>query len=97
MNKNRRPEKLSDIMGSFLAKEGYLASCREAEVISKWPSIVGDRIASVSNCTDVQDGKLYVRVPSASWRQELSFMKEHILDVIKQKTRCKTLKNIVFY
>ncbi len=95
--KKQTPQKLGDILSSVLAKRGYLVSGYEAEIKQQWPSLVGERIAEVSECTEMRDDVLYVRVSAASWRQELSFLKKEILKKIKEKTRCKSIRDIIFY
>jgi predicted nucleic acid-binding Zn ribbon protein len=92
-----RPQKVGQILENILSERGYLVPCREWQVVYDWPRLVGERIASVSKCERVEDGILYVRVSSACWRQEIIFIKEEILKVIKNETDCKTIKDIVFY
>ncbi len=93
----RKPQQLGTILNSFLADKGFLTACKEAEVIGKWPEIVGERLSEVCSCEDVREGIVFVRVPSAAWRQEISFLKKQLLKKIYQTCRCKTIKDIVFY
>lgn len=95
--KKRMPHKLGNIINSVLSERGYLIPCLEAEILVKWPSIVGERIAQVTECNDVRDGVVYVHVFSSSWRQEISFLKKEIIAKIKKETRCKTINDIIFY
>jgi predicted nucleic acid-binding Zn ribbon protein len=97
MSKKREPIRLGSVMGDLLRERGYLTPCREAEVLHLWPQIVGEKLASMTECTRVENGTLFVRVFSSSWRQEISFMKEHIIERIKRETRCKTITEIVFH
>lgn len=90
------PEKIGDLVQSFLSKKGYLSSCKENEVINSWNEIVGEDIAVISSCIKVENGTLFVEVSSSAWRQELSFLKREILNKIKNCTECKTISNIVF-
>ena len=90
------PEKLSSVLSTYLSSRGYLSSCREYDVINHWKDIVGDSVASVSFCEGVENGVLYVKVKTSSWRQELSFVKNEILHKIVIKTDCKSIKEIVF-
>jgi predicted nucleic acid-binding Zn ribbon protein len=90
------PEKIGNIIQSFLSEKGYLASCKENEVINVWSEIVGESIAEVSTCIKVENGTLFVEVKSSAWRQELSYLKKEILKKIQSCTECKTISNIVF-
>jgi len=84
-------------MQSVLSERGYLTPCFEADVMQKWHAIVGEKISEVTECSEVREGIIYVRVSSASWRQELSFLKKEIIEKIKEKTRCNTIKDIIFF
>ena len=95
--KKSKPQKLGEIIESVLSERGYLKASREAEIIPQWPKIVGERIAQATECTEVKEGVLYVRVSSASWRNELSFFKEKIIGMIRAQTKCGTIRDIVFY
>jgi predicted nucleic acid-binding Zn ribbon protein len=97
MSNPRRPEKLASVLGDMLSRQGYLRACREAELVSHWHEYVGDKIASVTTCTESSDGVLYVKVHSAPWRQELSFLKQSILSALRKKSDCATIRDIVFY
>ncbi len=96
MTKQREPEKIKGLLESVLNRRGYLTACREAEITINWTRIVGERLAQVAECKGVDNGILYIRVPSSAWRQELSFMEKHILESIRKNTQCTSVKRIVF-
>ena len=91
------PEKVSGVLKTVLSERGYLSFCYENDVVENWKDIVGKKISEVTVCVRVENGILYVRVPSSSWRQELIFFKREILQKIKKKTKCKTISDIKFY
>jgi len=95
MNRYRTPQKIGTVVEALLARHGYLAVCREHEVIRRWPEIAGAAIARVSVCTAVENGTARVRVCSAAWRQELSYMKTALLANIRGISESVT--DIVFY
>ena len=97
MSRIKAPEAIGAIIETMLEQRGYLSPCRELEVVRSWPKIVGDRIAGVTECSRVDNGVLYVRVASASWRQEISYIKSHILGTIRKETPCNSIRDIVFY
>jgi len=97
MIKKSVPEKIDSILTKVLSQKGYLNACREADVVSKWSLIVGEHFASHAQCTRVDNGVLFVKVPSSSWRNEISFLKDTILKAIKEKTDCRSIHNVVFY
>lgn len=91
------PQKIGPIIRTILTKHGYFEKCLDTEILVKWPSLVGERIASVTTCTKVKDGIVYVRVANASWRHEISFLKPTILEKIKTGTKSTTIKDIIFF
>ena len=97
MNKLTPPEKIGTIVDELLSERGYLVQCKELGVVRAWPSIVGDQLAKVTECTRADQGVLFVRVSSAAWRQEISFMKQLLLSKIRMETSCTTITDIVFY
>jgi predicted nucleic acid-binding Zn ribbon protein len=97
MSKQSMPEKIGTIIESVLNERGYLTVCRELAVVRAWPSIVGETLSAMAQCTRVEQGILYVRVASAPWRQEIVFMKQQLLLKIRSQTGCVTIRDIVFY
>jgi predicted nucleic acid-binding Zn ribbon protein len=94
MNK-RKPESIGAILESVLLQGGYLTACREQEVVQQWPTLVGEAVAAVTQCSRVENGIVYVRVSTAPWRQELSYMKGALLKKIR--SQCETIREIVLY
>jgi predicted nucleic acid-binding Zn ribbon protein len=90
------PEKLNSILNYFLSARGYLSYCKENSVVDHWSEIVGESLSAVTRCENVEDGILYVKVQSAAWRQELSFLKKEILSRIPPITNCHSITDIVF-
>lgn len=97
MNKYNPPEKIEFILDEFLSERGYLSVCKEYDVISQWASIVGEKIASISECGRIDNGVLYVKVYSASWRNEIVYLKKEIIEKIELLTGCTIIKEIIFY
>jgi hypothetical protein len=97
VNRKKAPEPIGSIINAVLGERGYLAPCREFDVMRRWPGIVGEKVAGVTECSRIDNGILYVRVSSAPWRQEISFMKHQILMAIKKETACTSIRDIVFF
>jgi len=96
MNRSIQISKISSIIDHVLSSNGYLSIVFEGQISIKWRSIVGEKLAEVSECRGVENGILYVRVESSAWRQEMSFLKELIVQKIHEQTRCRSVRDIVF-
>ena len=91
------PQSIGDVLGLFLKESGYDTAFKEWEVVANWNQIVTGRIAEVTECDSVKNGVLHVRVESATWRQELTHLKDPIKAAIVRVTGCETIKDISFY
>jgi len=95
--KKKVPENVGSILDSILLERGYYAICKEYEIMAKWDAIVGPRLAKVTECSNIDEGILYVKVASAPWRQELIYLKGQLFSRIQKETGCTTIKDIVFH
>jgi predicted nucleic acid-binding Zn ribbon protein len=91
------PQKVGIILEEVLSQKGYYSICKELSIAREWPSIVDPAFAAATTCDKIENGILYVKVHTAPWRQEASYMKEKIISKIRQEFRCSTIKDIVFY
>ncbi len=99
MSKGGPPAKIDSFIDAILEMRlpGFRAVCKEWEVVDRWHEIVIGRVAEVTECSGVENGVLQVRVASASWRQDLTYLKEDIKAAIRRVTGCETIRDIVFY
>lgn len=95
--KKEAPQRLGEIVNDVLAERGYISSTLEVKFCKIWPEIVGERIARVTECSELKDDVLYVRVHSSAWRQEISFFKREILIKINKHIQESAIKDIHFY
>lgn len=93
----KSPERIGGLIDSILSEKGYLTACKEWDVVAKWNEIVGEKIASVTECTRMENGRLYVKVSSSSWRNEIVYLKDEVVKKIKKDTGCNSLIDIIFY
>jgi predicted nucleic acid-binding Zn ribbon protein len=67
-----------------------------AHVITSWEKIMGSPIAKRTSTIYFQDKKLFVKLTSAPLKQELSFSKSKILQMINADLGEKFVEDIVF-
>lgn len=91
------PSAVGSILNAFLKRMGYDVAFKEHEVVENWAAIVGPRIAGMTVCEKSEKGVLSVKVRSAAWRQELTYMKDVIKESIVRETGCETIKDILFH
>lgn len=93
--KKKRPEKLSDVMGSLLKRSGLSDRVKQASVIPEWRSLVGPQIAKVTEPLSVTtQGTLFVAVTTNAWMTELSLMEPELLRRLNESTGKLAIKRI---
>ena len=62
---------VADALHAALAEYGLEKGMKEQEVFLRWEEIVGKAIANNAHPTRLDQGRLWIRVNNAGWRQEL--------------------------
>ena len=93
--KRRKPEPLSNVLGSFLKASKLDERVEAAQVVPEWESLVGKQIAKVTKPISVtRDGTLFVAVKTNGWMTELSLMEPQILRALNAKAGRVRVKKI---
>jgi predicted nucleic acid-binding Zn ribbon protein len=99
VNRGGPPAKFGSVIDALLERwlPGFHIVCKEWEVVDRWHEIVIGRVAEVTECSGVENGVLQVKVASASWRNDLTYLKDDIKAAIWRVTGCDTIRDIMFY
>jgi predicted nucleic acid-binding Zn ribbon protein len=89
-------EPIESVIGRVLGTGRLGRSAHVAELWSGWREIVGEIAADHCSPEKIENGKLYVKVDSPVWRQQLDLLKEEIKGKIDQKIKNCEIKKIVF-
>jgi predicted nucleic acid-binding Zn ribbon protein len=87
---------LHQALHSLLRSWGIDGKIRERQTVDFWSQIVGSRIAEETESLRVENGKIFVRVRSSSWKTELVFMKPDIIKRLNQAVGSNVIKDIIF-
>jgi|SRR5215470_15146906 len=69
----------------------------DLEVLQKlWPSLVGEKLASVTAVTAVQGSRVVINVPDKIWRQQLNQMRSQLLAKMNEPWATPWIKEIAF-
>ena len=88
-------QSLRQILGRLTKTYNIEKSINQHRAINIWKDIVGKRIAEVSKPTGIKNGKLHVHVNSSTWRNELMFHRERIIQNLNEKLGDGTIQEIV--
>ena len=87
MSKRRpKPQKLGDVLASYLSESGLAERVEQAGVIPEWADLVGPQIATVTEPLAIsRDGTLFVAVRTNAWMNELSLLEPQLLAAVNAK------------
>ncbi len=69
---------------------------KQGQVLDVWYEVVGQKVAKKTEPIKIEHGKLFVRVTSPSWRNELQFYKRQIIHDLNEQVGEQIVKEIVF-
>ncbi len=94
----RRTEKhIRDSLLAFLKSIGLRDHFEENLAIAFWNTTVGKQIAEHTDPQKVTQGILFVKVDNDVWRNELTYMKNEIIQKLNRKIGKKVIQEIKFY
>lgn len=87
---------LSDVLKLVLKDMGLEDKVNEARMVEALPEILGPAIFKRIDKAYIHDRKLFIRVKSAVVRNELSYLKEAMLDRLREVGGEDMLVDIIF-
>lgn len=88
-------ESLGSILWKTLHELGIDQPVKRAEALRVWPKVVGEKISQITEAKFFSNGKIFVRVKSDVWRNELFFHKKELLQRLNQELGESIVKDIV--
>lgn len=93
--RTKRTQKVGEALAAYLKRAGFGGRVAQADVVLRWPVIVGPQVAKAARAESVtSEGTLYVRVASSAWRQELSLMTPQIMAKLNAGRRAGRIEKI---
>jgi len=88
-------ETLKDALQRFSNDRQFKTKLRQAKINSLWPELMGSAIANYTSEIVVRNRILYLRINSSSLKQELTYGKEKILNLINEELGEEFLKDVI--
>ena len=90
------PERINRIVPRVLRGMDISSKLRNWQVVEKWESVVGQKIARHAKAVSVDSENLYVVVDNPVWQSQLFIMKSRILSKIRDlDVRIKDIKFMI--
>ena len=89
-------EKLNTTIKKFLNNFGLTQGVNQNTAIILWEEVVGEKISKNTEPISVEHGTLTVSVSNPTWRQELVFKQQDIINQLNKKLGKNTIKEVRF-
>lgn len=96
MLRSGKIKKINAVIKEVIKEYGLEEKLKDTSVLNLWAEIVGERIAKISKATRIKNGKLTVSVDNPTWRNELIFLKQEIINKINNRFKEEIVKDIIF-
>lgn len=96
MKRNFESKSLKKVIGNLIDNSSKLNSgLNNVKVQGLWKEVMGNNVNSYTNELTLKNSTLYVNLNSSVLRQELSFGKQKIIDLLNEELGEKIIKKIV--
>lgn len=95
--KRTEPKLFSEIFNDAMASVGAADAMVQHRACYMWPEIVGPGVNRYTFRRYVENGVLHVYISSASLKNELSFMRQSLLERLNDAVGSNAISEIVFH
>ena len=88
---------IGQLIDQFIQSIGIGEKIEENFAIAHWDRVVGKEISEQTEPYKIADGILFVKVSDPSWRNELQFFKNEIINKLNKILKNTVVKDIKFY
>ncbi len=96
MKRSDNTEPLKTVIDRLLKAYRLENKYYEAGLIASWEKVLGKAIANRTDQIYIKDRKLFVRLNSASLRQELSMAKSRLVELLNEQFASAVIDEVVF-
>ena len=86
---------IGKILQNVILDLGIEQPIKSYQALNRWPEVVGKRIADVTEPEKIKNGKIFIKVKTDSWRNEMVFHKKDILKNLNACLGSNVVKDIV--
>lgn len=94
--KRTYPQSISEIIQTMFKERNMESTMMMHKALAAWPEIVGPAINRQTVGRRVDAGTIYVRIPSAVVRQELSMHRSYLINALNTAAGAQVINEIKF-
>ncbi len=95
--KRTEPKSITTIIEESMAQAGVSVAYAEQRACFLWPDIVGPGVNRYTLKRYVDHGVLHVHLTSAPLKQELSFQRDRLIDLLNKAVGSRAITAIMFH
>ncbi len=89
-------KQIGNILSQYLRNLGLEQSIKRNKALLLWPEIVGPAIADITKPQRVSNKILFVQVNNITWRNELIYYKDEIIQKLNRQMGDQIIEEIKF-
>ena len=93
----RDVKSLADILQTVLRKEGFETPLLQKRLIASWDAVVGPTVARYTGDKFIKNQTLFVKILNPALRQDLSMMRQKLVQRLNSKVGSFIISDIKFY
>ncbi len=89
-------EKINIVLNKTLKKKGLKKKISEEMPVLIWHEAAGSKISLMTEISHINNGVLFVKVSNSIWSQQLSFLKNTLINKLNHRLGSPVIKDIKF-
>lgn len=92
--RNSNEQSLKDVIQELLKSYQISDKLKEVDLVQSWEKLMGKLIAKNTSKLYVKDKKLFIHIDSAPLRQELTYSKSKIIEIINKEAGSELINEV---
>ena len=94
MTPRKNFQDLPSVMQKLLKKYNLTEAVMSEQILTRWESLVGEKISKQCKPVEIKDGELVIRAKNDMWKQELAKRQDDLLNLLNGSVKSSLVKKI---
>lgn len=88
-------QSLKDLINQLVDQNKLKPKLLEAKLVAEWPRIIGEPIAKYTEKIQIYKGKVTITISSPALRNELSYQRKKLVELINKELNCDFVEDVI--